>query len=134
MVEDTAAIVQHILQLYQGGTMKRIMEWKLRMGSAQDFKGKLSRKQQDPNAQDPMPTWHPTTYENFVAKYKNTFGKTPGIFFMDHARDHFKIVVNRHGDKPVNGSATDHTYTWITAPEIDNTKERTRECCCLLGT
>ena len=81
LVEDTAMLVDSILQLYQPSTMKTTMEWKLRMGSMEDLKAKLSKckKHQKQFAQKVnLQQGNSGAQRNFLALYEQAFGTIPG--------------------------------------------------------
>ena len=103
LVEDTAMLVDSILQLYQPSTMKTTMEWKLRMGSKEDLKAKFSkcRKQQKQFAQKVnLQQGNSGAQKSFVALYEHAFGTIPGTFYMDHVMDQFKMVTDMMATQP----------------------------------
>ena len=79
--------------------MKTTMEWKLRMGSREDLKAKLSKckKHQKQFAHKVnLQQGNSGAQKSFVALYEQTFGTIPGTYYMDHVMDQFKMVTDSY--------------------------------------
>ena len=89
--------------------MKTTMEWKLRMGSKEDLKAKLStcRQHQKQFAQKVrLQQGNSGVYKSFVALYEQTFGRIPGTYYMDRVMDQFKMVIDMMAVQPTREKQT----------------------------